>query len=344
MANQHIIFNDRFRNFYNRLQTFVEALPRTPNEFGQRLWDTFRNDIPNEAKGIRKEAVLFLEDTLAKALENHAGKELRILVTGKTGQGKSTLINGLLGDRVAKEGADAVRCTTKVDVFTKTVNDIPVTVYDSPGLQDNTQNEEEYIQKMRDECQQLSLVLYCTKMTNPRLTDEDKNAMMKLTEAFGKEFWNYAVLVLTFANKEDCERRDERDKDTDPEPHYNDDQGWALLIKSRFEGRVQKWKEDLQSFLISEVEVNSSIVKEIPVIPTGDHKTTRHNRNPLCLPDCDNWFQVLWETCCLRVKEKQLFLEINSHRMAAKDDDESGCKEDEVMPESNTEEQKQAEV
>ncbi|XP_011409253.1 PREDICTED: uncharacterized protein LOC105316141, partial [Amphimedon queenslandica] len=113
-----------------------------------------------------------------------ADEDLRVLVTGKTGQGKSTLINGLLGAKVAKEGAGADRCTTEVEVFKKKINGVPVVVFDSPGLQDNTSNEEEYITKMRETCQKLSLGLYCTKMINTRLTDDDKKAMKKLTEAF----------------------------------------------------------------------------------------------------------------------------------------------------------------
>ena len=260
-----------------------------------------------------------MEETLAKVWDSE--KELRILVTGKTGQGKSTLVNGLLGVQVAKEGAGARRCTTEVEVFKETVGgDILVTVFDSPGLQDNTQNEAEYIQKMRDKCQQLSLVLYCTKMTNTRLGNDDKNAMMRLTEAFGEEFWNYAVFVLTFANKEDLSRRDDRDEDTGPEPHFNDDQGWESLKKRRFEGRVQLWKNELHNFLINEVKVNPSIANGIPVIPTGDHRATRDNRYPFRLPDRENWFQMFWYTCSQRVKESGLFLRVNSHRMAAVDE------------------------
>ena len=262
---------------------------------------------------LRKDAFKALESLLRKAWRHH--KELRILVTGKTGQGKSSLINGILGAKVVAEGARATRCTTKVEQISKTIKGVPIKVFDSPGLQDSTENEEEYIQGMRDTCQELSLILYCTKMINTRLTDDDKNAMRKLTEAFGESFWKYAVFVLTFANKEDVTRKDDRDEDVD-EPSDSDDKAWEELEKRRFEGRLEIWKRDLQNFLVKEVGVSDEIAKSIPVVPTGDNKKSRQNKHPLRLPDREDWFNKFWEVCCLRVKETQLFLKVNSDRMS----------------------------
>ena len=257
------------------------------------------------------------ESLLQKTWRNQ--KELHILVTGKTGQGKSTLINGILGGNVVAEGAGASRCTTEVEMFFQTLHGVPVKVFDSPGLQDRTANQEEYIQGMRKKCGELSLVLYCTKMINTRLTDDDKHAMRKLTEAFGEKFWEYAVFVLTFANMENCERKDDRDKNI-PEPDVDDDKAWKKLIKQRFEGRLKIWEEEIKKFFITEVGVSPDIANKIPVVPTGDHQKARNNPNPFVLYDRDDWFNKFWEACCLRVKETRLFLEINKDRMVAKSD------------------------
>ena len=260
---------------------------------------------------LTQDAIKATELMLLKAWS--CQQELRILVTGKTGQGKSTLINGILGAQVAAEGAGAKRCTAEVTEYSVTIQDVPVTVFDSPGLQDGTVNEEEYIQDMKDKCKHLSLVLYCTKMTNTRLTDADKNAMQKLTKAFGEEFWNYAVFVLTFANKEDCFRKDDRDIDTASDLDGHD----KMLLKQRFEHRLKLWKEELKDFLVSVVGVSPSIAEEIPVVPTGDYRKTAVNFQPLSLPDRDNWFIWFWDACCLRVKDTKLFLQVNYNRMVA---------------------------
>ena len=295
------------------------------SSLAETFTETVKN-VPKQLLVLQKNANKAIESLLQKAWANQ--HELRILVTGKTGQGKSTLINGILGAEVAIEGARATRCTTEVAEFPKVIHGVPIKVFDSPGLQDRTQNEEEYIQGMRKKCKELSLVLYCTKMINTRLTDDDKHAMLKLTKAFGEQFWNYAVFVLTFANMENCSRKDDRDKDAKV-PHFDDKEGWDALIKQRFEGRLKLWEGELKQFLVEEVGVNQKIVERIPVVPTGDYKQSYENLKPFCLPDRDNWFNSFWEACCLRVKETRLFLQVNQDRMVADDSDDNDDGDDE---------------
>ncbi|XP_019855843.1 PREDICTED: uncharacterized protein LOC109584520 [Amphimedon queenslandica] len=242
-------------------------------------------------------------------------KELRLLVTGKTGEGKSTLVNGILGMKVATEGAGSERCTTGVKGHKIQIEGVPITVFDSPGLQDGTENEDEYVADMKKKCQNLSLVLYCSKMTNHRLRDEDKNAVLRLTREFGQKFWEHAVLVLTFANMEIVSRRDDRDEDKGPEPDDNDDDGWKELKKKRFEGRLEKWKDGFYKFLTDEVGIKRKIVQRILVVPAGDHRVIRDNKEPYRLPDRDDWFIEFWKACSLRVKEINLFFKINKSRI-----------------------------
>ena len=69
-------------------------------------------------------------------------KSLRILITGKTGAGKSALVNGIVGKYVAKEGETLDPETSTVVEYRTTIQDVEVVIYDSPGLQDGTSKEE----------------------------------------------------------------------------------------------------------------------------------------------------------------------------------------------------------
>jgi tRNA U34 5-carboxymethylaminomethyl modifying GTPase MnmE/TrmE len=131
---------------------------------------------------------------------------LNILVCGKTGVGKSSLINNLVGSEVCKvndpglEGGSLDRGTTEVNEINVTIDKVFVTIYDSPGLQDGTPDEQRYLQDMHDKCNDVNLVLYCMEMPASRFTDAEVRATELITNKFGPEFWNRCVLVMTKAN------------------------------------------------------------------------------------------------------------------------------------------------
>jgi hypothetical protein len=147
------------------------------------------------------------------------------------------------------------------------------------------------------------------------LANDDKHSMRTLTQAFGESIWEYSVIALTFANEVDCSRRDDRDHDTGPEPALDDEEGWKALEEKRFKGRLKIREEELKHFLTKEINVNPKIVKSISVVPVGDYRKTKCNQTPYHLPDRDNWFITFWESCCLRIKDKYFFLQINKKRM-----------------------------
>ena len=130
------------------------------------------------------------------------------LVCGRTGIGKSTLVNFLVGKELCKvndpglPGGSFDPCTTEITLVSKKINGIVVNVRDYPGLE-GARDETEYIDKMEKACgkhmENIDLILYCTDMTIARLPTE-VIVLKALTERFGQVFWEKSVFVMTKGN------------------------------------------------------------------------------------------------------------------------------------------------
>ena len=230
-------------------------------------------------------------------------RAISFLVTGKTGTGKSTLINGLIGDEVAKVGDTLDPETMKVRDFPIKINDISFVIYDSPGLQDGLKNELEYLKDMERTCKGVDLILYTIKMTETRLAESEISAMHKLTCAFGAEFWDHTMIVLTFANVVQAMY----DGKSDEKEEY-------------FEKKLNMWKkklpkvlQDMQSKPCTNdeiIKIPSATINRIPILLAG-HPNQPH------LPGHEYWFSKVWETSILLLpnEAKVLMLKANENRI-----------------------------
>ena len=239
--------------------------------------------LKNTVSAVSPPIPLYLKEWLSQA--NSAS----ILITGKTGAGKSSLINGMVGKDVAKEGTSLNRETTSVQQFRVACEGgVTITVWDSPGLQDGLDKEDEYIKDMQSKgLANADLVFYCTKMNENRLTKGDKEAICKLTEGLGKSFWSNTVFVLTFAN------------DTRPPPSHEykslSEKEKAKKNLEHFNKRLKEWEEKLQGVVVS-AGIKPGVAEKIPVVAAGYEADQS-------LPGCDNWLSNLWVTSIERMKE-----------------------------------------
>ena len=152
-----------------------------------------------------------LETTISELLTAHdidKYTKFKILVCGKTGVGKSSLVNSLVGYEAFEVGDPGLDIgdgafrpmTMQVKSVSIKVDGLIVQIWDSPGLQDGTDNDEAYLQDMYEKCKDVDLVLYCMEMTIPLWTDSEINAARLLTMKFGDTLWQKCVVVLTKAN------------------------------------------------------------------------------------------------------------------------------------------------
>ena len=239
--------------------------------------------------------------------------DIRMFVTGKTGAGKSALVNSIVEVEVAVEGAGTERETTSVSEYrnSKLLDGVSVSLFDSPGLADTTEKENDYIHALETICQEVNLVLYCNKMDDHRLTNDDIQAMSTLTDKFGEKFWKYVVFVFTFANNVGGGS----DKsDNIPKPKTKNLEEWKSYFKIKFVHRLNQRILGVKQLLKDKIKVKKEIVDDIPFVPVGSSSPLPNNMEPLKLPDRDNWLHSLLETCCVRIK-KNNFIKFNlTHR------------------------------
>ena len=225
-------------------------------------------------------------------------KRIEILITGKTGVGKSTLVNGLVGRKVAKEGRNLRPETMGVtDYQLTTAQGLEIIVWDSPGLQDGTGNEAAYLAEMKEKCSEVDIVICCISL-DPRakLGEEqtDFKAIKKLTETFGPEWWKYSVFVMTFGNM----------LESMVKTKYHQ----KAAVEDKFNANIESWKQRIHQAL-SSAGVPEKIVSQVPVEVAG------YFRKPH-LPGREYWFSKLWLTIADRIKPKSqpAFVKINEKR------------------------------
>lgn len=173
-------------------------------------------------------------------------------------------------------------------------NNVSITVFDTPGLADTTGNDEEYLRKIKEECNDFDLILFCIDMNITRFRNDDLETMKKLTITLGVQLWNHAVVVLTFANMV-LVSPSEKAKGVSEKDVFND--------------RFLRLKKKLQEALI-QIGVPEEAAMDVPFVPAGDSSEPR-------LADRHNWLTVFWFEAFKRMNRhaKAAFLVSNADRL-----------------------------
>lgn len=227
-------------------------------------------------------------------------RSLRIVVTGKTGAGKSTLLNGFVGGRTRpfKEGSGFDPETLEVQQYTFKSRNVEVTVWDCPGLQDGTKNEDAYLRDLREKTNgDIDVMLYCISLENTKFNRQcHGEAMQNLTQVFGQQLWKHTVVVLTFGNYE-VRRLKVKVSATSS-------------LDQLFEEKVNQWKTKIQGMLLeTNCTENPSDIENIQVVPAGFRKPS--------LPNRKFWLSHLWIAIFATLKTdeaKAAAIALNKHR------------------------------
>ena len=227
-------------------------------------------------------------------------RALRIVVTGKTGAGKSTLLNGFVGEKAPgpfREGHSFDPGTLEVSHHKFTKNNVEVTVWDCPGLQDGTENEDLYLQDLKNKTSgDIDIMLYCISMEEVRFDGvRHADAMKKLTNVFERRVWKNTVIVLTFANQ--IVYRLKRQEQSN------------MTLEEKFEAKVEEWKKKIQQLLRDNDCTDEETLQNIQVVPAGFKKPS--------LPGRKYWLSNVWIAIFQTLKTedaKVAVISLNRHR------------------------------
>lgn len=146
-------------------------------------------------------------------LEEGRRRTFTFLLIGRTGVGKSSTINSLLGDDVAPVG-DYKPKTREVQKYSRSIEGVTFTVVDTPGLCDDLPQkgyDDAYLKKMKAEISDIDCLWFVTDLMATRAGGDEKRAIQLINKAFGKEVWHHAIIVFTRADLIEAEYQRELD-------------------------------------------------------------------------------------------------------------------------------------
>jgi GTPase SAR1 family protein len=175
----------------------------------QNATDTSSMPAPENNAALDRSRAAVME--IVAQLRTARQRRFHFLLAGRTGVGKSSLVNSLMGQPVAKVG-DYEPATAEVAVYESQAEGIEYTVADTPGLCDDLPeagNDARYLELIRSRVPEVDCMWFVTRLDEPRVSSDEKRGIRMITEAFGPRVWERAILVFTFANNVRPERYSE---------------------------------------------------------------------------------------------------------------------------------------
>ena len=233
--NNKRFINNGMRDWKNEKDKIIESIFKEIN-YKDLIQNQFNNNYNNFKEDFLKKIKKLLNDDLKdKALitEEHSSifrsikndingiDNLNYIVAGISGVGKSSLINAILKDNLAKEGDDIDSETQEIKPFSNPDKVPGITIYDSVGVE--FEDEERGFEKIKESIEKtfkdnldkpgesLHGILYCISNPDgrPRISQLELNLISEFNNLYGN---NNNILTILFTQSTNTKEKTEKKK------------------------------------------------------------------------------------------------------------------------------------
>jgi len=140
----------------------------------------------------------FISSTTKQNVINKIYQTFSFMLVGRTGVGKSSTINSLMGERVAEVG-ESEPTTFAVEPYSLKKNGVSFTIWDTPGLCDalDNANDQAYISEIKERIEDVDCLWFVTRLDETRLSSDEQYALLLITNSLGSQIWKNALIVFT---------------------------------------------------------------------------------------------------------------------------------------------------